>query len=236
MNVLITSASSQLAQKLAADMTGRHRVRTTDLVAVESKFEFVQCDLGHGDQTDALVEGIDAVIHLAQLPSALPAAANEPESLIIDFQTRCTYNLLNAAADAGIPQAIYASSLRLFEQHDEDWTVSEWWRPGPTIEGEVLAKHLGEFTVREFARERRINVTVLRLGNLVTAAAAAGQPLDTSWLEIDDAVQAFVGALDSPADSWAIYHVQSEFPQSRFQIDRAKRDLNFTPQFQPAPA
>ena len=234
MKILITSAASRLSQRLAVALSESHQVRLTELMPVETEHEFVACDLGHEEATDALVEGIDAIVHVAELPASVLAESEQPENRMIDFQTRCTYNLLNAASDAGISHAIYASSLRLFEQHDEDWTVTEWWRPAPTTEADVLAKHLGEFTVREFARERRISVTLLRLGTLVTAEEAAGQRLDTSWLEIDDAVQAFAGSLESPADTWAIYHVQSEFAGARFLIDRAKRDLNFEPQFQPA--
>ena len=55
----------------------------------------------------------------------------------------------------------------------EDWTVAESWRPRPSVDSFVLSKHLGEFTCREFARERKLNVTCLRLGNLVTAETAA---------------------------------------------------------------
>lgn len=234
MKILITSAASQLAQRLAAALSEHHRVRLTDMMPVETEFEFVRCQLGHEEETDALVADMEAVIHVAELPSSVLAESAQPESRIIDFQTRCTYNLFNAAADAGIGQAIYTSTLRLFEQHDEDWTVTESWRPAPTTDADVLAKHLGEFTVREFARERRINVTLLRLGTLVTAADAASQPLDTSWLEIEDAVQAFSGALEAPAKPWAVYHVQSDFPRSRFLIDRARGDLSFEPRFQPA--
>ncbi len=236
MKILITSAAAPLAQRLAEVLSAEHQLRLTDLVPVETDHEFVLCDLGHGEETDALVESVEAIVHVAELPMGALAAAERRESRIIDFQTRCTYNLFNAAANAGVPHAIYASTLRLFEQHDEAWTVTEWWRPAPTTEVEVLAKHLGEFTVREYARERRINVTLLRLGTLVKAEAAAGQSLDTSWLEIDDAVQAIAGALAAPADTWAIYHVQSEFSGARFLIDRAKRDLSFAPQFQPAGA
>ncbi len=234
MKILITSAASQLAQRLAAALSEHHQLRLTDLVPVETDFDFVRCKLGHEEETDTLVAGMDAVIHVAEPPSSVLAESLQPESRMIDFQTRCTYNLFNAASDAGIGHAIYTSTLRLFEGHDEDWTVTESWRPAPTTDADVLARHLGEFTVREFARERRINVTLLRLGTLVTAAEAAGQPLDTSWLEIEDAVQAFVGSLESPADTWAIYHIQSEFARSRFLIGRARSNLSYEPVFQPA--
>lgn len=232
MNVLITSAGSELARKLADAASESHTIRLTELAHVDTSFEFIQSDLGHDESTNELVKGIDTIVHIAQTPHELKTISDEPENYEIDFQTRCTYNLLIAAAAEGGKHFIYASTLRLFEQHGEDWTVKENWRPRPHTEGVVLAKHLGEFTCREFALEGKINLTCLRLGAFVTAEEAANSELDTMWLEIDDAVAAFQGAIDSPS-SWGVFHVQSEFPGSRFDIGKAKGHLKFNPQFVP---
>lgn len=232
MNILITSAASDLAQKLAATLSEAHQIRLTELVELDqTDAEFVRSDLGHDEATNQLVKGMDAVIHVAQLPPAVLEASDQPENTEIDFQTRCTYNLLMAASEEKVPHALYASTLHLFDQHDENWTVTEGWRPRPTTDAHILSKHLGEFTCREFAREGRINITCLRLGTLTTVAETEGEQLDSTWLEMDDAVHAFECALQNPEGRWAIFHIQSEFPNSRFSIDRAKSSLKFNPQF-----
>lgn len=233
MNVLITSAGSELAHKLADATAESHTIRLTELQPIDTGYEFVQSELGHDESTNELVKGIDTIVHIAQIPPELKAQANEPENFEIDFQTRCTYNLLIAASAAGVKHFIYASTLRLFEQHGEDWTVKENWRPRPHTEGTVLAKHLGEFTCREFALEGKINITCLRLGAIVTEEAAANSELNTMWLEMNDAVAAFQGTIDTPSE-WGIFHVQSEFPGSRFDISKAKGHLKFNPQFVPS--
>ena len=233
MNVLITSAGSGLARKLADIAAESHTIRLTELEPVDTNYEFVQSALGHDESTNELVKDIDTIVHIAETPPELKAQAEEPENYEIDYQTRCTYNLLMAASAEGVKHFIYASTLRLFEQHDKDWTVKENWRPRPSIEGFVLAKHLGEFTCREFARERKINVTCLRLGDIITAEEATDAEFNTMWLEINDAVAAFQGAIDAPS-RWGIFHVQSEFPGSRFDIGNAKGHLKFNPQFVPA--
>ena len=230
MNVLITSAASELARRLAAALAEAHTLRLTELHPVESDFDFVQSALGHDQSTNELVRGMDAVVHIAEIPSDALATADQPENYAIDYQTRCTYNLLMAASAEGVKHVIYASTLRLFEQHGEDWTVTENWRPRPSVDSFVLSKHLGEFTCREFAREGKLKITCLRLGNLITADSA--KDLDSMWLEANDAVAAFQGALVSPA-RWGIFHVQSEFPGSRFSIEKAKGHLKFNPQFVP---
>ncbi len=233
MNVLITSAGSELARKLADVTAEAHTIRLTELEPVDTNYEFVQSALGHDESTNELVKGIDTIVHIAETHPELKAQAEEPENYEIDYQTRCTYNLLMAASAEGVKHFIYASTLRLFEQHGKDWTVKENWRPRPSIEGIVLAKHLGEFTCREFARERKIDVTCLRLGDIITAEDAADAEFNAMWLEINDAVAAFQGAIDAPS-RWGIFHVQSEFPGSRFDIGKAKGHLKFNPQFVPA--
>ena len=234
MNILITSAGSELARNIAAALTEEHTLRLTELYPVENvEAEFVQSELGHDESTNELVRGMDTIIHVAEIPADLLANADQPDNYAIDYQTRCTYNLLMAASGEGVKHVIYASTLRLFEQHGEDWTVTESWRPRPSIDSFVLSKHLGEFTCREFGREGKLNVTCLRLGNLVTAGAAANVEPDSMWLEMNDAVAAFQGAIESSAP-WRIFHIQSEFPGSRFLIGKAKGHLKFEPQFVPS--
>ena len=236
MNILITSAGSELARNVAGALAQEHTLRLTELYLVdEVEGTFVQSELGHDESTNELVRGMDTIIHIAEVPSELLAEADQPENYAIDYQTRCTYNLLMAAAAEGVQHFVYASTLRLFEQHGEDWTVTESWRPRPSVDSFVLSKHLGEFTCREFGREGKINVTCLRLGNLITADAAATAEYDSMWLEMNDAVAAFRGALESSAP-WQIFHIQSEFPGSRFSIGKAKGHLKFNPQFVPSQA
>lgn len=233
MNILITAAGSQLARNVAGALAGEHTLRLTELYPVDPvEGTFVQSKLGHDESTNELVRGIDTIIHIAEIPPDLLAEADQPDNYAIDYQTRCTYNLLMAASEEGVKHAIYASTLRLFEQHGEDWTVTESWRPRPSVDGFVLSKHLGEFTCREFGREGKLNVTCLRLGNLVTTDATATAELDSMWLEMNDAVSAFQGALES-SSPWRIFHIQSEFPGSRFSIGKAKGHLKFDPQFVP---
>lgn len=233
MNVLITSATSDLAQQVATALSEEHTIRLTELHNVESNFDFMKSELGHEEATNELVRDIDTIIHIAEVPSQRLAEADQPDNYAIDYQTRCTYNLLMAASEEGVKHVIYASTLRLFEQHGENWTVTESWRPRPSVDSFVLSKHLGEFTCREFAREGKINVTCLRLGNLVNADTAATTEYDSMCLEINDAVAAFECALNASLP-WQIFHIQSEFPGSRFSIGKAKSHLEFNPQFVPS--
>ena len=209
MNILITAGASALAQDLARVLSKEHSVRLTDVVDANRQWPFVRCDLGHDEETDRLVAGVDVLVHLAASHSEYAERTSDNSEIsanrLIDYQTRCTYNLLHAASEAGVSRCIYASSLSVFAGCDDDWAVNEQWRPRPSTEPPVLTQHLGEFVCREFARERRIAITCLRLGDLGRPNDKAEQPSDPMWLSQDDAVHAFECALAAPAEPWVIY-------------------------------
>jgi nucleoside-diphosphate-sugar epimerase len=207
MQLLITSAASSRSQGLAVALRAAHTVRLTDRVHVDSEVEFARCSLDHDFATNLLVRGMEAIIHVAE---PLPG---DNEIGQIDFLTRCTYNLLWAAAEEGVRRVIYLSSLALLEQYDPAYLITEQWRPRPTTAAPLLAKHLGESVCREFAREHKLEVVVLRLGQVVEA----------------DLAQAISQALTAVLGPWSVFHIRAELPQSRFSIERAKTRLGYSP-------
>lgn len=212
MKLLITSAGTPLAQALAADLSREHEVTLTDLVDVETDVAFVCCELGHEGETESLVDGMDAIVHLAELPDGLRNDERE-----VDFHTRCTYNLMFGAREKKVGHVVYISSLSLFAACDPNWNVTEQWAPRPTTDAAPLAKYLGEFTCREFAREHSVRVTCLRFGDV-------GGEGDTA-LTVEDAVTAIRSALSNDGPMWRVLHVQSEIENARFPIGQAREAL-----------
>ncbi len=223
MNILMTSAAAPLAQNLATALQPEHAVRLTERCFVPHVANFAQCLLGHDLATDLVVRGMDAVVHVAE---PLPTDSAQQQ---IDFLTRCTYNLCLAAVTAGVQRLVYLSTLQLMTQHDEAYTVTERWRPRPTTQAPVLAKHLGEFVCREFAREHKLKITVLRLGQVLYNTDTASQPFDATWVDVRDVAQAIRQALTRDTGRWTICHIQHESAQARFPIGAAKRLLGYSP-------
>ena len=220
MRVLITSAASPWPRELAALLSGSHDVRLTDQTEVSSDLEFVRSDLGHEAPTNDLVRGMDAIVH----PGDVDPAASVSDQL--DFQMRCSYNLLWAAAEEGVSRFVYLSSLHLMDKYDEGLAVTERWRPVPTVDVPVLCYHLGEYVCREFAREGKADVVVLRLGD-ITANGSPAQ--SSSALYVDDAVQAVDRALTADLSGWNIFHIQSAVPNARFPTGQPWRKANGDP-------
>ena len=120
------------------------------------------------------------------------------------------------------------SSLSLLGKYDEDMVVTEMWRPLPTTEPPVLCYHMVEFVCKEFAREGKIDVVCLRLGELVWDGEETGD-VSSSSLYGDDVVQAVEKALTAEVSSWDIFHVQSAVPNTRYLTNVVQRKLGFEP-------
>ena len=226
LKVLVTSAGSRLGRAVTRELQAAgHQLRLTHGSRIRTGCEFMQSQLGHGRSTDRLVSGIGTIVHIPD-PGPQPA----PEDWI-EAGTRRAYNLFSAAVSAGVGRVVYISTLDLFLPYDEDMVVGETWRPLPSTDPEQLGIYLGEFIAEEFAQERRLACTCLRLGRLVEASEAEGQPYDPMWLELSDAARAVSAAVTRSAEApvFEIFHVQSSSPQARFRIDSARAALGFEP-------
>ena len=222
MRILITAAASRPSQELAASLAKGHEVVLTDRSQVSTQHSFVRSDLGHDQSTHELVRGMDAIIHPGEV------AAGDSVSDQLDYLMRCTYNLLWAASEEGVPRLIYLGTLRVMDRYDEDFVVTERWRPVPTTEVSVLRYHVGEYVCREFARENKIGCVSLRLGELVWDTDKAGD-LPTSALYPNDMVQAVESALNADLQGWDVFHVQSAVPGARFLTTAAEESLGYRP-------
>lgn len=217
MKLLITGASTKLSQQLATVLSQDHDVKLTDRSGLSTDGAFVRSDLGHDRSTNDLVNQVDAIIHSGEVD------LNATVSDQLDYQMRCTYNLLWAASEENVPRFVYLSSLKVMEQYPEEYAVTEQWRPVPTTDPPVLRYDLGEYVCREFAREHKIDVACLRLGNLVWDDSDEAPP---SALLFGDAVLAVSGALSAEIKGWNLFHVQSAMPDAKFLTSKAREVLN----------
>ena len=218
MKVLITGAGGGLARQLAEALGDEHEVLLTDRKDVATIHPFVRSDLNHTQPTNDLVRGVDVIVH---------SGAVDPRDSMsgqLDYQMRCTYNLLWAAWQEGVSRFVYLSSLKLMEGYDPSYAVTESWKPTPTLEPSVLCMHLGEMVCREFAREKKTEVTILRLGEITTVSDANPS---TSALYEDDALEAIRLSLTSDHSGWLdIFHIQSDVPDARFLSGQSWRSAD----------
>ena len=225
MNILITQGKSSLAAALASRLSASHTVRLTDVDGSAGDAAITPCNLGHDGATDELVSGIDAIIHIGY-----NAVDSGDPSELIDYHTRRTYNLLTAAAEAGVARFVYLSTLRLLEDYEENLTVTEKWRSLPPAEDPLLlACHLGEIVCKEFARDGLIDVATLRLGFPLICGdrQAAVDSGESAAVSIEDVITAVEKSLTADIARWQDVHVQSPVPQQRFLMHAAGELLQY---------
>ena len=225
MNILITQGKSSLAAALATHLSASHTVRLTDVDENDGNEAITQCDLGHDSSTDDLVRGIDAIIHIGY-----NAVDSGDPSELLDYHARGTYNLLTAAAEAGVSRCVYLSTLRLLEDYEENLTVTEKWRSlPPSGDLLLLSCHLGEMVCKEFARDGLLDVVTLRLGFPLVSGdrQAAVDSGESAAVSIDDVFTAVERSLTVDIARWQDIHVQSPVPRQRFLMHAAGEILQF---------
>ncbi len=218
MKVLITAAGSGLARQLADSLGDEHDVVLTDREDVPTDHKFVRSDLNHTEPTNNLVRGVDVIVHSGSVDPGHSVSDQ------LDYQMRCTYNLLWAAWQEGVSRFVYLSSLRLMEGYDPSYAVTESWKPTPTLDLDVLCYYLGEIVCREFARERKTEVTILRLGEVTPFS---DMDPSTSAVYEDDALEAIRLSMTSDHSGWLdIFHIQSDVPDARFLSGQSWRSAD----------
>ena len=82
------------------------------------------------------------LVHLAASHSEYAERTSDNSEIsanrLIDYQTRCTYNLLHAASEAGVSRCIYASSLSLFAGVSSTKSAATTIGPSTSSGGPVL--------------------------------------------------------------------------------------------------
>ena len=237
MNILITGASSKLAQAVVTELGDAHHLRLMDSVPVDppENAEYFQGTLLDHDDVWKAVRGVEAIIHTGEPPPHLPDDELARDQLLLDLATRGTHNLCKAAVEAGVKRIVYGSTLDIFQPYPDDVYISELWKPLPSPDMPLMSRYLGELTCREFARDYMVTVTALRLGMLVLEEEMAGLAPDLLWLDIRDAAQAFRLALERDACQetwwtrrWALHHICADIPNPKYLINNAKR-MGYTP-------
>jgi nucleoside-diphosphate-sugar epimerase len=189
------------------------------------------------DQVWQAVRGCDAILHLGAFTDGSGDARVD-----LDLAGRGTYRLLKAAADVGVRRIVIASTLKTFLAYPDDVYITEHWRPLPSDEPDQMLPHLREMVCREFARDCRLGITCLRLGQLVDSDQVGRHAPSLDALDYRDAAQAFHRALERDESQainwvrrWAIYHITGEHAHPKYLREGARtvgqQPLGYEPEF-----
>jgi nucleoside-diphosphate-sugar epimerase len=223
--VLVTGAAGRIGRGVL-DVLAREAVAATALV-LEDPGDLVADRVVVGDArapdvVARALEGADAVVHLAAIPTPL----DDPPEVVFGTNTLSTFTVLDAAGRAGVRRAVIASSQAASgtafaprELHPAYVPVDND-TPDQAADPYALSKRADELTADMVARRYGMPVVALRypfVGGLderlrdhadaVARDPALGARSLWAYLETRDAAEAAWLALRCPAEGAVVVHV-----------------------------
>jgi UDP-glucose 4-epimerase len=136
--------------------------KRSNLASVMDKIEFVEGDMGVPEVANAVVKGIDVVLHEGALPS-VPRSVDDPAAA----HRHCvdaTFTMLLAARDARVKRFVYAASSSAYGDTPTLPKV-ETMRPDP-LSPYAVGKLVGEHYCSVFAKVFGLETIALRYFNV----------------------------------------------------------------------
>ena len=165
MRILVTGSTGGIGSWLVKRLLeAGHTLRTFDITAQKSVEDVEHipgdiCDLG---LVRRLVQGMDAVAHLAAIPYDVPGR----DADILQTNIQGTWNVLLACSEAGVGRVVNFSSINALGQaepfHDELYLPLDDDVPHHTARSYYLSKHLGEELCQAFVKRSGMVIASLR--------------------------------------------------------------------------
>jgi len=241
--VLITGGAGLIGSILREHLSDRFELTSLDRVEVPGAKSFAG-DISEFDQIRPAFEGQDAVVHLAADPNARGEWDTNLKNNFIG-----TYNVFEAARQAGVKRVVFASSNHAtggyyldapwkhivageFDKVERPYTlVDESMRIRP--DGYYgTAKAYGEALGSYYLDYHGVQSIHLRIGWVMRGNDPTFAPFALAlWLSYRDAAQIVQKAVDAPATlPYAIVYATSDNRWKIFSLDNARKLLGYQPQ------
>jgi uronate dehydrogenase len=221
--LLLTGAAGGLGKVLRPRLANMaHIVRVSDLADLGDAAvneESVRCDLGNFDGMLALLEGVDAVVHLGGM------SIDGPFEPILNGNIRGAYNLYESARINGVKRVLFASSNHVvgFHKQADQIDATAAMRP----DGHYgVSKAFGESLSSFYFDRYGIETVCMRIGS------SFPKPVDhrmlSTWLSYDDLTALISCALFAPTVGHTIIYAASDNTASWWD-NRYAAHLGWTP-------
>ncbi len=225
--VLITGASGLVGSMLTARLSGTYDFVLTDVegATTDEGLPVHAADVRNLDEMRALMDGVDSVVHLAG-----DASPQAEWSSVYEINIQGTYNVLEAARQAGVRRVVFASSnhaMGMYDRHGE-WPVYNSQLPRPdSLYG--VSKVFGETIGRFYHDEHGLEFIALRIGwSTDRITDEADDLLRAMWLSPDDTAQAVERAIEADVP-FGIYYAVSDNPNRRWDLTDTMLELGYRP-------
>jgi nucleoside-diphosphate-sugar epimerase len=224
--VLITGAAGRIGSSLAESLRDRYDLRLHyhhKIPTNPPSSDIHIADLSSYEQTAPALVGVDAVVHLAAV-----ADPRTPWPNILNANIAATYNVFEAARQAGVPKIVFASTNHVMGMYDRDqaWPVYAQQFPRPdSLYG--VSKAFGEVLGRHYVDQFGLSVICLRIGWWLE------RPRDEiglwMWLSPRDFTQLVWRSIESPID-FGVYYAISANSRRHWDITETMERLGYRPE------
>jgi uronate dehydrogenase len=207
-NIGITGAAGQIGQRLRRRLIGspfqlRLFDRNVNIGEVQPSERFEEIDISNWGGLREHFKGLDLVVHLAAVSGE--AQWQDIRKSNIDG----TYNVFEAARQAGVNRVVFASSHHVYGYYDinDGPLINPEYRPSGLY---GVSKCFGEALARTYHDKFDMTFFVLRI------AAAADIPSELRhsgvWVSYADTIEAIVAAIQSNATGFCSLNIVSVTP------------------------
>jgi uronate dehydrogenase len=223
--LLVTGASGRVAEQLLPGLAERYDLRLTDHSAearASAGSDLVVGELTDHDLLDDLLEGVDAVVHLAGNPDP-----SSPWSQLREPNVEAFAVLLSAAWNHGVQRVVFASSVHAMGVYEGlgRWPIDAAWPPAPCC-AYGATKAFDEALARVYAYRSTMSLIGLRLG--LCARTATATQAAAGWLGPADLQQIVIGALETDV-TFGVYNAVSWPSRRRWNLDATMSELGYEP-------
>lgn len=237
--VLLTGALGNIGRRIARDLGTDFELVATDIRSSEEGSEILVADLMDFAQVDRLMEGMDAVVHLAVTNAENRSATDTPGKIdpvderVLRVNTTSTFHMLEAARRHGIKRVVYASSMTVLlgDRHRESYDCTTLLEPSNLY---ACTKHFGENLARLNWRTHGLSTICLRIGQ----PTPVGHLFDDLWqtnkrarawfVEIGDLVRGIACALRT-ATPFGVYPLVSASDNPRVRWQETQKAIGYVP-------
>ena len=182
--------------------------------------EILLADLADAAAVDAMVKGVDAIVHLGGM------SVEGPFGPILQANILGIYNLYEAARKHGVKRVVFASSNHVtgFYRQDQTITADHPARPDGMY---GLSKAFGEDLSRFYFDRYGIETACVRIGS--SYAEPKDRRMLATWLSFDDLHRLITACLSTPALGHSIIFGMSGNAVTWWDNSRA-RHVGYLPQ------
>jgi NAD+ dependent glucose-6-phosphate dehydrogenase len=224
--VLITGAAGRIGSSLAESLKDRYNLRLLYHHTVPENppsNDVFRADIANYDEVAPSLVGMDAVVHMAADPSTRADWASVRDRNIIG-----TYNVFEAARQAGVKKIVFASTNHTMGMYDRDrqWPIYANQPPRPdSLYG--VSKIFGEALGRYYVDQYGLSVICLKIGWFLPKPH--NEIALWMWLSPRDAAQLVWRAIESPLLFGSFYAI-SRNSRRHWDITETMEKLGYRPE------